>query len=44
MRGEPVIDIGVMGPVDVFKDRRLFAPESTRLGLLEVELARDCLR
>ena len=38
------MDTGVMGPVEVFNERRLFAPESIKLGLLDVELARDCLR
>lgn len=44
MRGDPIIDVGVIGPLEMLSDRRPLGPVREDAGLLLVELASDCRR
>lgn len=44
VRGEPIIDVGVMGPLEMLSERRPLGPVREDAGLLLVELASDCRR
>ncbi len=44
VRGNPIIDVGVIGPLEMLSESRPLGPVSEEAGLLLVEFASNCRR